>query len=272
MEHTVSDAASTPSRRSVLLAGLASVLLACGADEQGDPLITEPDPDRDKSDAGAGQGRLTFRPSPPGRMTGDTGMMTIQGTAGAPPARAYVPGTGNDQRPMRLVVLLHGAGGQAERSVNWLRPFADAGRLLLLAPKSTQATWDVIHEGYGPDVRNIDRLLSKVTTDYPINAHGVAGFSDGATYSLSLGLGNGDVFDSVIAFSPGFSAAQLRVGRPRFFVSHGTEDPVLPIERCSRRIVPALEKSGYDVTYREFPSGHEVPPQIMRSAADWLGQ
>jgi hypothetical protein len=32
----------------------------------------------------------------------------------------------------------------------------------------------------------------------------VAGFSDGASYSLSLGIGAGDVFSHVAAFSPGF--------------------------------------------------------------------
>jgi len=224
----------------------------------------------DGSEAGPGQGRLTFRPAPPGRMTGGTGMMSVQGTAEAAPARAYVPGTSDGRDPLRLVVLLHGAGGRAERSVNWLRPFADAGRLLLLAPTSTQATWDGIHERYGPDVLNLDRLLHRVTADYPVNAYTVAGFSDGASYSLSIGLANGDVFDSVVAFSPGFSAAQLRVGRPRFFVSHGTEDPVLPIEQTSRRIVPALRSSGYDVTYREFDGGHELSAGILQSAADWL--
>ena len=59
-------------------------------------------------------------------------------------------------------------------------------------------------------------------------------------------------------------------GRPRFFVSHGTEDAVLPIERCSRRLVPALERQGYDVTYEEFAGGHEVPLPIREQALDWL--
>jgi phospholipase/carboxylesterase len=60
------------------------------------------------------------------------------------------------------------------------------------------------------------------------------------------------------------------VGRPRFFISHGTEDRVLPIARCSRRIVPALRASGYDVSYREFDGGHVVPATVRRDAAEWL--
>jgi phospholipase/carboxylesterase len=41
------------------------------------------------------------------------------------------------------------------------------------------------------------------------------------------------VFSSAIAFSPGFVAVAVAepVGRPRVFVSHGTQDRVLPIDR-----------------------------------------
>jgi predicted esterase len=45
---------------------------------------------------------------------------------------------------------------------------------------------------------------------------------------------------------------------------------VLPIDRCSRRIVPALEEAGYDVSYHEFKGGHTVPDRIQRKAVDWL--
>jgi len=57
------------------------------------------------------------------------------------------------------------------------------------------------------------------------------------------------------------------VGTPRFFVSHSTRDDVLPIERCSRRIVPQLERAGYEVTYKEFDGGHTVPLEIALEAA-----
>jgi phospholipase/carboxylesterase len=53
------------------------------------------------------------------------------------------------------------------------------------------------------------------------------------------------------------------------FVSHGTRDEVLPIDRCSRLIVPRLQKSGYDVAFREFEGGHEVPAGIAREGMKW---
>jgi phospholipase/carboxylesterase len=59
-------------------------------------------------------------------------------------------------------------------------------------------------------------------------------------------------------------------GKPRVFVSHGTQDQVLPIDDTSRRIVPGLKARGYDVTYREFEGPHRVPPTIARDGFEWF--
>jgi predicted esterase len=59
-------------------------------------------------------------------------------------------------------------------------------------------------------------------------------------------------------------------GAPRVFVSHGVRDEVLPIARTSRRVVPTLERAGYEVVYREFPDGHVVPPELAREAVGWF--
>lgn len=61
------------------------------------------------------------------------------------------------------------------------------------------------------------------------------------------------------------------MGDPRVLISHGVNDPVLPNDRTSRRIVPALEHAGYDLTYLEFNGGHTIPPDIALQAAVWLG-
>jgi phospholipase/carboxylesterase len=98
----------------------------------------------------------------------------------------------------------------------------------------------------------------------------VGGYSDGASYALSLGIANGDLFTHVMAFSPGFMTPAGQVGSPRIFVSHGTRDGWLPIESCSRRIVPRLEGAGYEVHYREFEGPHVVPPGIGHEAAGWF--
>ena len=89
-------------------------------------------------------------------------------------------------------------------------------------------------------------------------------------YALSLGLINGDLFRRIAAFSPGFIVHSSHHGKPEVFVSHGTADPILPIDRCSRVIVPALRRRGYEVTFREFEGGHEVPQEIAREAITWI--
>ena len=258
------------SRRAVLAGGasfpMAATLASC-RQESGTRGIGSVG---DQSTGGVRRGRFMFRPpARPKATKGRTGRFAMSGVAGGPPAEVYVPEL-EDREPLRLVVMLHGAGGVAESAVRRLRSEADNHRLLLVAPKSTSSTWDVITGGYGPDVHNLDRLLAAVAAAYPVRGYTIGGFSDGASYALSLGISNGDVFDSVIAYSPGFEAAELTNGRPRFFVSHGTADAVLPIDRCSRRIVPALETAGYDVTYHEFDGGHAVPDVIHSKSVDWL--
>ena len=88
--------------------------------------------------------------------------------------------------------------------------------------------------------------------------------------TLSLGITNGDLFTHVLAFSPGFMVPAGQRGSPRIFVSHGAHDGWLPIDRCSRRIVPQLERAGYEVRYREFEGGHVVPPEVASEATDWF--
>jgi predicted esterase len=214
-------------------------------------------------------GRLTVRAAPPPALATDTGLLSVDGPAGDTRALAYVPGPVDDG-PYRLVVLLHGAGGTPRQALGLMRAVADAERLLLVAPRSTGRTWDLIVSGLGPDVRRVDEVLTWIVTRYAVTAMTIGGFSDGASYALSLGLVNGDVFDAVVAFSPGFAAPPVAHGRPRVFVSHGVQDRVLPVDRCSRRLVPRLRALGYDVTYREFDGGHHVPDGTVHGAVAWL--
>lgn len=165
----------------------------------------------------------------------------------------------------------HGAGGAASHGIALLREEADQFSFAVLAPSSAASTWDAVTGSFGPDVETarlaLEAAAERVAFDDTRVA--VAGFSDGASYALSIGLTNGDVLRSIVAFSPGFSAATAPRGRPRIFVAHGTDDRVLDIERTSRRIVSQL-RTAYDVTYVEFHGGHEVPTDVRVRAAAWL--
>ena len=155
-----------------------------------------------------------------------------------------------------------------------LKDTAEARGILLLAPDSRGRSWDVIIDAFGPDVAFLDRALAHVFERCQVDAEriGIGGFSDGASYALSIGLINGALFSDILAFSPGFVGADEAHGAPRIFISHGVRDEVLPIDPCSRRLVPGLRTAGYDVDYREFPDGHIVPPEMVDAAvARFLG-
>jgi phospholipase/carboxylesterase len=187
----------------------------------------------------------------------------------------HVPEAYQATRPAPLMLWLHGAGGHARAFLSpELQGLAEATGMLLLVPTSEEYTWDVIvgRGRYGPDVIAIDRALEITFSRYAVDPARIAvgGFSDGASYALSLGITNGDLFTHVLAFSPGFSMPAGKRGSPRVFVSHGTRDEVLPIDRCSRRIVSQLERVGYGIRYREFEGSHTVPPDVAREAVSWF--
>lgn len=172
-----------------------------------------------------------------------------------------------------LLILLHGATGSGTGVLRRLGSVPEKAGVAVLAPDSRSSTWDVIEDGrFGADVHYISRALEWVFERVAVDATRIAvgGFSDGATYALSLGLINGDLVSHVVAFSPGFIVQRTPLGHPRFFISHGTSDPILPIDRCSRVIVPGLRKAGYDVVFREFNGGHEVPAAVAREGLEWV--
>ena len=217
-----------------------------------------------------GDARLLARPAPP---TGDIGPgLHRLGLGGGRDALLYVPGRYQPERPAPFILSLHGAGGDETSGLFPLHDLADAAGLILLSPASRDRTWDVILGGFGPDVAFIDRALAAAFDRCAVDPAriGIAGFSDGGSYALSLGLANGDLFPAVIAFSPGFIVPTTLRGAPRFFVSHGVRDTVLPIDRTSRRLVPELTDGGYDIRYREFDGGHTVLPEIARGGLSWF--
>ena len=171
-----------------------------------------------------------------------------------------------------VVVLFHGAGANAADILPLLADVPARGPTIVIAPDSVASSWDLVHGRIGPDIRRLDSALELVLDHIPIARErtAVAGFSDGASYALSVGLANGELFPNIIAFSPGFASPPRIVGEPRIFISHGTGDRVLPIDRCSRVIVPRLRGAAYAVEYNEFEGGHAVPEPMVEAALDWL--
>jgi phospholipase/carboxylesterase len=248
-----------------------AILLSCaaGGGDGGGALTARPPgsvPERNGD-----PGRLLMPAEPPAPERAPSGLQPL-GLADARDGLLYVPAAYQPGRAAPLVLTLHGAGGDPRGGLDPFLRLADEHGLVLVAPASRRDTWDLVVGGYGPDVRTIDRALARSFSRVDVDRSrlAVAGFSDGASYALSLGMANGDLFTHVIAFSPGFAAPGSRRGRPRLFVAHGLHDDVLPIAATSRRILGDARRDGYDVRYREFAGGHTVPGELADEAVRWF--
>jgi len=184
----------------------------------------------------------------------------------------YVPQNYKPDVPTPLVLMFHGAGSTA-LNVSYTFPIADELGFIVLAPDSRdEATWDMLLHGFSEDVEFIGLALKDTYArcNFDRKRMAIAGHSDGASYSLSLGICTGDTFGHVLAFSPGVMTPAEVHGKPKIFISHGLSDPVMPIDVTSRTFVARLKKLGYDVTFREYEGRHGVPPAIVREGFQWF--
>jgi len=214
------------------------------------------------------QGRISARPRADATTSLRSGPLGL--SAGGRDGVLFVPDP-PAARSIPLLVFLHGATQTGAGMLRRIGAAAEAAGAAVLAPDSRATTWDAIRGDFGDDVAFLNQALEYVFARLNVDPARLAigGFSDGASYALSLGIANGDLFRYAFAFSPGFIRPPTRTGTPRVFITHGTRDAVLPVG-CSRRIVPALRQAGYDVSYREFEGGHEVPDMLLQEAMDRL--
>jgi phospholipase/carboxylesterase len=172
-----------------------------------------------------------------------------------------------------LVIALHGAGGSGAGAEFAFR-YADEFGVIVLAPDSRDWTWDSVLGRVGPDTEFLGAAFQSTVVRCTVDRSrmALAGFSDGASHVLSVGIANGDVFGHLMAFSPGLMRPPAARGTPRIFISHGTNDQTMPIDDTSRKFVPRLKSLGYDVTYEEFAGRHTLPPEIGREAFSWFAK
>jgi predicted esterase len=224
---------------------------------------------------GALTGRLDFRPGaepaaaplPPGRhglIFDDEGREAV----------LVVPEGLPLNEPLPLLVMFHGAGGEANRVLPHFVPHARSRRFLLLAPQSRYPTWDIVIGGHGPDLQRLEAALAGVASHFRLDPGRLAfaGFSDGGSYALSVGLTNGDVASHVIGLSAGFMNTFTQAGKPRVFLGHGRSDRQLPIETSAHVHARRLIDSGHDLTLLPFDGDHLIDPVVVaRAVAFFLG-
>lgn len=279
---TPPDAPPTISRRLWLqqLIGSAAAIGCGGGPTAPSPPSQPQQPTTPPPSAGVGNPRLTARPH--GASTAVEPGAHALGLGGARDGLLYVPRGYRADQAIPLIVVLHGLGGhRAELTRMDVMPVvpdvANESGVAFLFPESralAPSGWDRSNGSFGPDIAFIDAALAQTFNRLNVAPGRIAvwGFSDGASYSLSMGLCNGDLFSHVAAFSPEYMSPPQPIGQPAVFVSHGRSDPFIPVARSRDDIVPELRNRGYRVDYVEFDGGHSIDPMARaRAISGFLG-
>jgi phospholipase/carboxylesterase len=196
-----------------------------------------------------------------------------------------------DARPP-LLLLLHGVGSN-EADLFGLAPFLD-GRFIVVSARAPVVMgpgsygWFNIEftpEGLVADIDQAKRSLALLPgfIDELIEAYGaderriyLAGFSQGAMMSFALLLTHPEKVSGVAAMSGrlpeqvlGHSLDKKALAGTPVIITHGSYDPVLPVEhaRAAREYLEALP---VELTYREYPMGHEVSLESLNDVSAWL--
>jgi phospholipase/carboxylesterase len=191
-----------------------------------------------------------------------------------------------------LLLLLHGVGSN-EADLFGLTPYLDE-RFLVVSARAPVVLgpgsygWfriDFTPEGMVADMAQAKRSLELLPgfIGELIEAYGteerrtyLAGFSQGAMMSLALMLTRPERVAGVAAMSGRLPVQVLEAEPDRdalkglpVIITHGIHDPVLPVEnaRAARKYLEALP---VELTYREYPMGHEVSFESLRDVSAWL--
>ena len=190
-----------------------------------------------------------------------------------------------------LLLLLHGFGSN-EHDLYGLAPFLDKRFLIIsvrapntLGPGS-YAWFEVNFTPQGPVINPEQAEASRETLitfiKAAITAYGsdpkqvyLMGFSQGAIMSASVALTQPELVAGAVLMSgrilpeiqPLIASKEELAGLP-FIVVHGTADTVLSITygRASRELLSSLP---VDLTYHEYPTGHEVSQKSLSDVTTW---
>jgi len=180
----------------------------------------------------------------------------------------YIPEDYSRDRPLPLIVALHGGHGQGSEYIwTWVRPARSRG-YAILSPKSWDDTWDMSVPSL--DTRSFLGMFKEVTDEYAIDLARVylTGLSDGGIFTYILGLEHSRLFRGLAAVAGALHPVvdpMLREERGKdtpLLVIHGVHDFIFPVA-FARQTCDLLQSIGYRVAYHELPEwGHAYPYSI----------
>ena len=191
-----------------------------------------------------------------------------------------------------LLLLLHGVGSN-EQDLMGLAPYLDdrflvaSARAPLTLGPGAYAWFEVSFTPEGPvhdqpqaedSRRTLLEFIPQLVDAYSADPSRVfvMGFSQGAIMTVSLVLTAPRALTAAVAMSGRVLPEMVARRAPDedlkglpVLVTHGLADGVLPI-RHGRGIRDVLERLPLQLTYREYPAGHEVSAEMLGDIASWL--
>ena len=177
---------------------------------------------------------------------------------GAGRAVLLTPSTLKPGRTYPLFTVLHGAGRQDEMLTKACQGQPDEREAFFLISFLAYA-YDLIYRRYPIDP----------------NRQVLIGYSDGASYALSLAISNPRLFEAAICWAAGFvmldpTAATPDDPKPSIYLEYGTHDELFPFERIALPMKENLTKAGYPVEFSVDQGGRHWPSGTFQGEAlDW---
>ena len=204
-------------------------------------------------------------------------------------------------RPKASVIILHGLGADGNDfvpvaseldlrpvgPVRFVFPHAPTRPVTINGGYVMRAWYDIL--GLGPQKQRedeaglrqsqalVERLIAKEKSrGVPANRIVLAGFSQGCAMTLMTGLRHDERLAGLVGLS-GYLPLAAKAEAERhpanrdvpIFLAHGTEDPVIPIERA-RESRESLVAMGHAVEWHEYPMPHSVCAEEIADLERWL--
>jgi phospholipase/carboxylesterase len=121
-----------------------------------------------------------------------------------------------------------------------------------------------------------DLIAREIARGIPAKRIVLAGFSQGGAIVLHVGLRYPERLAGIMALSTYLPLADLFPNEAHpanrtvpIFMAHGTDDPIIPIER-GQMSAGLLKNAGADVLWRTYEMGHSVCIEEIGDIAAWL--
>jgi phospholipase/carboxylesterase len=176
-----------------------------------------------------------------------------------------------------LFTVLHGAGRQDKMLVKACRNEPDHRDAFFLVPRSIEPTWDLIVGGDRCDLDFLEFAYDLIYRRYPIDParQVLIGYSDGASYALSLAISNPGIFDAALCWAAGFAMydgenTESGTSKPDIYLEYGTHDELFSFEQVALPMQQNLERAGYRVKFSVDEGGRHWPSsRFQPEALDW---